>query len=206
MNGALVLASSSPRRCELLSAAGFEAISIRPTVDDGSLMVRAARAAEDCCALAWFKGAQVADDSAQLLRCAPRARVVLAADTVCVLDGVVLGKPSDVDEARRMLTASRNRTQRVVTGVCIIILPDRTRTMFADMVEVRFGEISDAQLESHLASDSWRGRAGGYNLAEIVAAGWSVKWAGDQTTVVGLPMNLLKPILTRMVGCRVPTS
>ena len=95
----------------MLADAGFDAVSISPRVDDGGLVVRADHAAEDCCALAWFKGAQVTSDLALLKSQAPEARIILSADTVCVLDGNVMGKPRDIAHARSMLEAARNQSR-----------------------------------------------------------------------------------------------
>lgn len=206
MNGSLVLASTSARRCALLSAAGFNAVPVAPLTDDGTLIVRADHAAEECCALAWFKGAQIMNDRERLKAHAPDARVILSADTVCVLNGRVMGKPRDAEHARSMLESTRDQTQRVVTGVCLIGIAEKSRAMFADSAEVCFGAISDRQMAEHLERGGWIGRAGGYNLEELVAAGWPVKWVGDQTTVTGLPMRMLSPILARMLGCTVVRS
>ncbi|MDA0214921.1 MAG: Maf family protein, partial [Planctomycetota bacterium] len=204
--GSLVLASSSARRRAMLAEAGFDAVSIAPLVDDGGLIVRADHTAEDCCALAWFKGVQIMNDLARLKLQAPDARIILSADTVCVLNGNVMGKPRDASHARRMLEAARNQSQKVVTGVCIIGIAEKSRAMLADSAEVRFGAISDRQMNAHLECGGWSGRAGGYNIEELVAAGWPVEWSGDQSTVTGLPMKMLKPILTRMLGCTVVGS
>ena len=206
MIGSLVLASTSARRRAMLADAGFDAVSISPRVDDGVLVVRADHAAEDCCALAWFKGVQITSDLARLKSQAPEARIVLSADTVCVLNGNVMGKPRDIAHARSMLEAARNQSQQVVTGVCIIDIAEKSRAMLADSAEVRLGAFSDRQLEEHLQRGDWSGRAGGFNLEELVVAGWPVEWSGDQSTVTGLPMKMLTPILTRMLGSTVVRS
>ena len=206
MIGSLVLASTSARRRAMLADAGFDAVSISPRVDDGVLVVRADHAAEDCCALAWFKGVQITSDLARLKSQAPEARIVLSADTVCVLNGNVMGKPRDIAHARSMLEAARNQSQQVVTGVCIIDIAEKSRAMLADSAEVRLGAFSDRQLEDHLQRGDWSGRAGGFNLEELVEAGWPVEWSGDQSTVTGLPMKMLTPILTRMLGSTVVRS
>ena len=206
MIGSLVLASTSARRRAMLADAGFDAVSISPRVDDGVLVVRADHAAEDCCALAWFKGVQITSDLARLKSQAPEARIVLSADTVCVLNGNVMGKPRDIAHARSMLEAARNQSQQVVTGVCIIDIAEKSRAMLADSAEVRLGAFSDRQLEEHLQRGDWSGRAGGFNLEELVEAGWPVEWSGDQSTVTGLPMKMLTPILTRMLGSTVVRS
>ncbi len=195
----VVLASTSVRRRELLQAAGFDPVVISPAVDDGALTVRPDLAAKDCCALAWFKGAQVLNERERLLHAAPQARVIVAADTVCVLDHAVMGKPRDVEHAHRMLVAARERAVSVVTGVCIISVADRSRMMLADTAIVRIGAFTETQLAEHLASGSWRGRAGGFNIEELEELRWPVQCNGEKSTVVGLPMKLLAPLLRRLL-------
>jgi len=202
----LVLASTSARRRAMLAAAGFEAVSIAPAVDDGALRIRHDHASENCCAVAWFKGAQILNDRARMRALAPNARFILSADTVCVVNGQVLGKPRDAHHARLMLESSRNQTQSVVTGVCIVGIEDNSRALFADRAVVRLGDLSDRWIAEHIAAGGWIGRAGGYNLEELVAAGVPVECVGDPSTVVGLPMRMLVPILTRMIGGSVVSS
>ncbi|MSR69018.1 MAG: Maf-like protein [Phycisphaerales bacterium] len=199
MTARVVLASSSLRRRALLASAGFSTVAIAPLVDDGSLRVRAQTAKRDCVALAWFKAAQVMNNRALLESAAPHAYVLVAADTVCVLGTEVMGKPATADEARRMLTATMGRTQCVVTGVCLVDLRSGERTLLADAAHVQFGEMSKAQLDDHIAHGAWQGRAGGYNIEEVAKLGWPVSWTGDQTTITGLPISLLTPVLKKML-------
>lgn len=199
MSARCVLASSSVRRRALLESAGIAVIAISPLVDDGSLRVRAQSAKQDCTALAWFKAAQVMQNRALLHSVAPAARVLVAADTVCVLGDEVMGKPRSEADARRMLAAAMGRTQCVVTGVCLVELSSGDRTLLADTAQVRFGEMSPAQIDAHIAQSGWQGRAGGYNIEEVAALGWPVSWIGDQTTIIGLPLDVLTPILKEML-------
>ncbi len=199
MSARLVLASSSARRLALLESAGFDSVAIAPLVDDGSLRVRAQSAKRDCIALAWFKAAQVLRDRARLHSVVPAARVLIAADTVCVLGDEVMGKPTNEDHARSMLAAATGRTQCVVTGVCIVDLGSGKRTLLADSANVRFGELSPAQIDAHIVRRGWQGRAGGYNIEEVALLGWPVSWTGDQSTIIGLPITLLAPLLKGML-------
>lgn len=72
--------------------------------------------------------------------------------------------------------------------------------MTADSATVAFGSIPSELLEAHLQRGAWRGCAGGYNLQEVVAEGWPVQCVGDPTTVVGLPMAILAPLLARVLS------
>ena len=112
----VVLASSSPRRREMLEGAGLDVIVRAPAIDDALLPVRAAHVARDCMALAWFKAAQVVRQERQGSLVACGARAVIAADTACVLGSVALGKPADEHEARAMIEGTIGRDQRVWSG------------------------------------------------------------------------------------------
>lgn len=196
----VVLASGSARRRALLEAAGVHVVPVVPPIDDGSIIVRASHAPRDCTALAWFKAAQVLALGERLGAVAADARVVVAADTVCVMGDAVMGKPADAGVAREMLERSSGRCQRVVTGVCIVDIATGARELFAREASVSIGVPTQEQLQQHLDSGAWRGRAGGYNLDELVDRGWSVKCDGDRTTVVGLPMGELLKRLRRRIG------
>lgn len=200
MTSPLVLASASVRRRELLDAAGFPATVLVPRIDDGRLRVRADHAGEDCCALAWFKIAQLLRQRERLTREAPNARIILAADTVCVLDDQVLGKPSDAPAARQMLKSAVGRTQRVVTGVAIHCMASGRRFLSSDVARVRFGDVPTDLVDAHIAAGAWQGRAGGYHIDEILLAGWSVECEGDPSTIAGLPLRMVLPILRRLLG------
>ena len=74
------------------------------------------------------------------------------------------------------------------------------RLLFADTARVRVGALPDALLEEYLASGLWRGKAGAYNLTERVEAGWPLEWDGDPGTIVGLPIERLRPLLERLLS------
>jgi septum formation protein len=200
MTPSLVLASASVRRRELLEAAGFLPLVVVPNIDDGRLRVRIDEAGKDCCALAWFKVAQLLRQRERLAREAPHARIILAADTVCVLGDQVLGKPSDAAVARRMIEGALGRTQRVVTGVAIFCMASGRRFMSSDVARVRFGDVPGELIDAHIAAGAWQGRAGGYHIDEILLAGWPVECEGDPSTIAGLPLRMVLPVLRRLLG------
>lgn len=194
----IVLASSSPRRQLLLERAGHTAVAILPRIDDSGMTIRPDRARADCASLAWFKAAQVWGQQDSWPEEAQRARVIIAADTVCVLDGKILGKPAHAKEAGAMIEGVMGKWMKVVTGVCLIDLATGSRNLFADEAALRIGDCTRERLEAHLESGSWRGRAGGFNLEEIAAAGWPVECTGDRTTVIGLPMSAVSLRLAKL--------
>jgi septum formation protein len=187
----LVLASGSPRRRALLADAGFS-VEIEPAdIDDASLRLGCVAAADVAPALAYFKAQRVAERRSA--RGAPPAWI-LAADTVCERDGTVLGKPASEAEAREMIESLERRGHGVVTGWCLLG-PDGSRRLGRDIAWIEIGELPRADLERFIAEGMWRGKAGGYNLPEVVARGWPVECRGDPQTVVGLPVERLAPMI-----------
>ena len=123
----------------------------------------------------------------------------IAADTICVADGGILGKPGDALEARRMLQRLQGGVHLTMTGVCLL-KPGCAREFVLDAAKVEFGMIDDTELQAYLDSGEWQGKAGGYNLVDRQAAGWPVRCEGDPDTVMGLPMQRLQPMLRRLAG------
>lgn len=123
--------------------------------------------------------------------------VVLGADTLCVLDGLVLGQPHDADHARDMLRSFQDRAHDVVTGVALICLESGKRMLFCDEASVVWRNISESQIDEYVDSGDWRGKAGGYNLAERLDAGWDITTTGDPSSIMGLPMTQLAHRLAR---------
>lgn len=207
-NEPFVLASRSPRRQSMLREAGF-AVEVRPPdLDDGELRSGRVRPEAWVTALAYLKARRVAsllrgertcfgarwDEAADPLD-APGT--VLGADTVCVIEGEILGQPRDEADARRMLHLLRNQEHRTLTGVCLLAPAIRRRAFFHDATIVRVGSLGDSEVERYLASGGWRGKAGAYNLSERIEAGWPLTCEGDPATVMGLPMRRLRRILDR---------
>lgn len=204
----LWLASSSPRRKQMLMDAGMDVRVRPPDIDDGLLRPppesNQVSPSHWVMALAYLKARRVADD---LRGWADRAAVwhgdvrskikgtVLGADTVCVVDGRILGQPRDAEHAAEMLNAMRNRTHETISGVCMISLPTGARLIFADQTHVHVGRLTDRQIEEYVESGDWRGKAGGYNLTERQVAGWPIETEGDPGTVMGLPMRRLMGVL-----------
>jgi septum formation protein len=201
MNDALplILASQSPRRKQLLAEAGFDFEQRSPPFADpdqpaAHLYGHEAEAYAESLAL----------QKAQSL--APKIdgqALILAADTICVDDvGELVGKPHDREHARQMVRSFIQAEHRVITGVALLFVGADVTTIesFADTAFVRFGSVGDEQLDDYLATDDWQGKAGGYNLFDRQAAGWPIDVVGDPTTVVGLPMARLAPILKKCAG------
>jgi septum formation protein len=174
----LVLASSSPRRVALLSEAGFEFEIDKPRVAekfDPALTLR-----ELTLWNAIRKGMSIAQTR-------PDA-VVLAADTLVALENQIIGKPTDLSEAARMLRSLSGRTHEVCSAVAIFQQTSGRSGVFHDVSRVRFRRLNNATIENYLAKVSPLDKAGAYAAqgsgAEIIA-----QIDGSFTNVVGLPME-----------------
>jgi len=192
----LVLASGSPRRAEMLRAAGFDPEIEPADIDDSALVPGSVDCAAFATSLAYFKARRVA--SRRAARGEPAAWI-LAADTVTESDGRLLGKPVDADDARAMIRGFMGRGHRVATGWCLLS-PGGAARMGRDVATVTLGEVPEESLERFLGERRWQGKAGGYDLAEVASLGWPVACEGDPETVRGLPVARLAPLLREAIA------
>lgn len=186
----LLLASQSPARAKLLAEAGvlFE-VAPSDFVDDPTppqgrepLMLAVELASRKA------RHAKLPRQASDVL--------VLGADTISVgPQGELLGKPSDADDARRMIERFMDHTHPIISGVALWSPESDHEEVFADVAQVWIGRLTPKQLEDYLASGQWQGKAGGYNLAHVTQQGWPIEVTGDRTTVQGLPMKRLLPRL-----------
>jgi MAF protein len=173
----LVLASTSPRRRELLAAAGLEFEVVASGVDEAALI--ASRPVLLARRLARAKALDVA---------ARRPNdAVLAADTIVVHGGVVLGKPADGEEARSMLTRLRGRTHRVVTAVAVVAPGERTRVEHV-VTRVRMRRYGDDEVEASIARGDPFDKAGAYAIQDPLLRPVAA-YDGCYCNVVGLPLR-----------------
>jgi len=189
MTDTLILASRSPRRKAILEEAGWTVVVRPAAVDDGELSGRHRTADAWTTAMAWLKARDV---RAHLE--GPLQDPVVAGDTVCMHEGRLLGQPATAAEAGHMLRGMRGATHSVCTGLCVL-LPSLGRRFGVDAAAVHIGDLGDAEIDAYLASGAWRGKAGGYNLQDRVDAGWPITWEGDASTIMGMPVPLLRRLL-----------
>lgn len=169
----IVLASGSPRRAELLASLGIT-FTVRPADVDET--PRANEPPRDYVRRLAHAKAEVVGDADAL---------VIAADTTVVLDGEIIGKPDDRDDARRILRSLAGRTHTVHTGVAVRLGP----RVVDDVVdtEVTFTPITDAALDWYLATDEPYDKAGAYGMqgtGNVFVA--SIR--GNPSNVIGLPL------------------
>jgi len=175
----IVLASTSPRRRDLLEEAGvvFEVVpSPAEEIHDASM------SPDFLCEL----NAGLKADAVALLR--PEATVI-GADTLVFIDGLALGKPQDLAEAKAMLRRLSGRSHHVCTGVCVIF-PQGKRHLFHELTEVIFHELNDEEIDEYFTLVDPLDKAGGYGIQEhgerIVA-----EIRGNFENVMGLPVRKL---------------
>ncbi len=173
----LILASASPRRTQLLDKAGVVHEVCPSHIDepDDLDMDPAATALE------------IARRKAMVISAQYRSRLILAADTIVVLDKIILGKPADANSARRMIKLLEGRMHRVITGVCMIARDEGYEWAHAEKTEVYFKNIDPAEIETYLKTDEPYDKAGGYAV-QGVAGNWIEKIDGDRDNVIGLPV------------------
>ena len=178
----LVLASASPRRQELLCNAGIT-LEVQPAhIAEDPLPGEAAKACAE--RLAREKALAVA-------RQRPHD-VVLGADTVVVVDGQLLGKPSDAADAARMLRMLSGREHQVVTGVCLVVKGQPS--VASETTLVTMSEIADKDIADYVATGEPMDKAGAYAIQGI-ASRWIPRIEGDYNNVVGLPVALTYSML-----------
>ena len=178
-----ILASASPRRRELFSLICPDFEVIVSAADESS--VRADSPSELCMELASLKCHAVAEEHPD--------SVVIGADTIVCVDGEILGKPADRDDAERMLRMLSGRSHHVLTGLCICSYGKTVCTDFSD-TEVVFKELTDEEIEEYIDSGDPFDKAGAYGI-QNGAARFCRKIDGDFFNVVGLPVNRLYELL-----------
>lgn len=117
--------------------------------------------------------------------------IIIAADTVGWLDGEVIGKPADVDDARRILTSLAGREHELWTGVVLWRRPDHVQLIWQECTRLFFRALSSAELDAYLATNTWVGRSGAYAIQEKNDPFLSIV-EGSLTNVIGLPMESLE--------------
>ena len=178
----IILASASPRRAELLRAAGIEFDVIPADIDERVLPSETPDA--------YVR--RVAEAKAHALVGRVDGRVVLAADTTVVIDNEMLGKPLDDRDAKRMLRLLSGRCHEVITGVTVLVRTEMI-TMVAS-TSVEFAELTDDEIDWYVATGEPRDKAGAYAI-QGYASRFVTRVNGSYSNVVGLPIALVYEML-----------
>lgn len=184
----VVLASNSPRRKELLGGLGIGyEVKTMPDIDesypDGLCMeevpVYIARSKADA-----YRPLMQPDE------------LIITADTIVWLDGVVMGKPKDEEEARDMLRRLSGQTHQVVTGVCLTTI-DRQQS-FATVTDVTFDRLTEEEITHYVSRYQPMDKAGAYGIQEWIGYVGVRSIKGSYFNVVGLPIQRLYQELKRL--------
>lgn len=181
---AIVLASSSPRRRELLTQAGIPFIVVPGDVDEEKADISGTpgQKAEQ---LAYMKAMDVART---------KSGIILGADTIVVCDDEIFGKPADAENARKMLRALSGREHLVITGIALIDTASGRVSTGYETTKVRFSALSDEEIEGYIESGEPYGKAGAYAI-QGRAALFVESLDGCYSNVVGLPLRRLYRML-----------
>ncbi|MFJ7974746.1 Maf family protein [Peribacillus sp. JNUCC 23] len=174
----LILASSSPRRKELLQVLQIPFQSVDANVDES---IEPNTAPSDAVK-------ELAHRKAKAVAANHPDSCVIGSDTVVALDGLILGKPTDRADARRMLQLLAGNTHFVYTGVALV--QGKKSQVFFEETEVTFWDLSDAEIEGYLDSGEPFDKAGSYGIQGYGSL-FVKKIHGDYFSVVGLPVSRL---------------
>jgi septum formation protein len=173
----LVLASSSPRRQYLMREAGFDFTVEKPDVEESfpeDLPVeQVAR--------------YLANKKAEYFRKEIRNQIIVTADTVVILEGEILNKPGDRNEAIAMLTRLSGKTHLVITGVCI--LSGEKEESFDDTTQVTFRKLTQEEIEFYVDQYKPYDKAGSYGAQDFIGMIAIEKINGSYFNVMGLPIH-----------------
>lgn len=180
---ALILASASPRRQELLRQIGLD------------FSVRAANISESMEGLGTPEEAvrKISERKARAISASPED-TVLAADTIVVVDNEILGKPKNTDDARRMLHLLSGRSHRVMTG--FTVLHGEEQFSHTEITDLTFRPLGDAEIDAYIETGDPMDKAGAYGIQGLAAL-FVTGIRGDYFNVMGLPLCALAPVLRR---------
>jgi len=183
----LILASASPRRQELLRNAGIGFLIHPANIPEVPLANEKAQIFAE----------RMAREKALAVFQSHGNNVALGADTVVLVNGEILGKPSDQQDAARMLRLLSGETHTVITGVCLAGT-DNYGKLFEDTrsetTQVTVADLSEGDIASYVSSGEPMDKAGGYAIQGI-ASRWITRIEGDYFNVVGLPVALVWKML-----------
>ena len=197
----LVLASASPRRQQLLRDAGIPFTVEAADINETPL---AGESPRDC-------AERLAREKALAVFQRYPENYVLGADTIVVVDDIILGKPRDAEDAARMLRLLSGRAHAVITGVCVVgpetggqspfandSQPPRTENLelrtASETTRVTMCKVSDEEIRDYVATGEPMDKAGAYAIQGI-ASRWIPRIEGDYSNVVGLPVALVYAML-----------
>lgn len=184
----IILASSSPRRQEILKSLGIPFQVVLPNIDESSFVARSPTELPEILAKAKVQA---------VVRSRPPKQVipwVLGADTLVVMGSKIYGKPKDHEEAIEFLTSLQDRTHHVITALALYNGRTHVTSVRAASTKVTFAPMSREEIEWYVDTGDWHGAAGGYRI-QGMASCFISKIEGTNSCVVGLPIFELYDML-----------
>ena len=179
----LILASNSPRRKQLLHEAGFAfTVEVLPTDESYPADLPAEEVA-----------GYISREKAEQFRGIRPGSLVLTADTVVIADHHILGKPTDAEDAFRMIRMLSGRSHKVVTAVSLLA-DDKIQTT-SDVAEVYFRDLEDWEINHYIEQYKPFDKAGSYGIQEWIGMVGIEKIEGSFYTIMGLPVQLVYQLL-----------
>jgi septum formation protein len=184
----IILASNSPRRKELLSGLGVDyEVKTLPDVDES---YPNGLSGEEI-------AKHIARGKAEAYRSLIQAdELVITADTIVWLDGTVMGKPKDEEEAKDMLMRLSGKTHQVITGVCLTTAS--TQKTFATVTDVTFATLTDEEVDYYVTRYQPMDKAGSYGVQEWIGFVGVENLSGSYFNVMGLPIQCLYTELKKL--------
>ena len=171
-----------------MTEAGYRFTVVEPPLAEPNIS-RSALSPEECAeALSYFK--------ARSVRPVVDMGLIIGADTVVALNDQIYGKPTDLNDARRILQRLSGTQHRVITGLTLLDACTNDRRVVHDVTYVAMRPMQTDELERYLASGAWRGKAGAYGIQDQADA-YVDALEGSYSNVVGLPLELLADQLKR---------
>ena len=188
-NSPVILASASPRRRELMLAAGYEFIVVTSNIDESDFSADGIEPYKFAEQLALAKANDVAQKYPD--------KIVIGADTIVDYAGQIIGKPGDDIEARQIVENLFGSPHKVITGLAIVRLCDNTELVVHDSTTVYPKQLTPEQISQHIETGLWKDKAGAYAIQEN-GDEFVEKIEGSMTNVMGLPMELLEKLLKQI--------
>jgi septum formation protein len=186
----IVLASASPRRAEILRGIDWPFETLAVNIDESRRAGEAAAGYVE----------RLAQEKAEAARISKPAQLVLGADTIVVVDGEILGKPRDADDARRMLRLLNGRWHQVLTGIALLHGSEAPRAIVAhEVTQVKFAEMAAPEIDWYVSTVEPMDKAGAYAIQGF-GARFIERIEGDYYNVVGLPVRLLYQLVQQLLS------
>lgn len=180
----IILASSSPQRSAILKNAGFKFEVIPSTYDEPDTPFLSAT--ELAKSHAFHKAKQVADSLPE--------GIVIGCDTLVSLNGKILQKPKNADEARKFISQQQGQTVQVISGLCLFNIDLQRNITTSILSKLKFAVMSETEIYWYVSTNEWKDKSGGFSVQGI-GSRFIIEINGDYQNIVGLPLFKVYEIL-----------